>query len=79
MPDDFPSLERPGQTIKVDPVGKLAVPIIAALATGNRIAADELFRDLPAYRREVLARVNRYFIYSPPEPKAAPNRRKRKS
>ena len=75
--DDFVSLERPGQRIKVDPVGRLAVPIAEALARGNRIAADALYRDLPALHREVLALVNRYFVYEPPDvPRAKTTRKK---
>lgn len=77
MPDDFPSMERPGQRIRVDATGKLAEPIVLALARGHVSQADTLFRDLPSSHREVLSYVRHYFAWTPtdiPTPK-----RKRKT
>lgn len=77
MPTDtFQSHEYPSKVLKVDAVGKLAVPIITALAGGNRIAADAAYRDLPAYHREVLAMIGRYFIYEPPAEERKPRKKK---
>jgi len=78
MPDSsFPSVEYPGKTLRTDPIGRMAEPIVLALARGHVSQADTLFTDLPSSHREVLSYVRHYFAWTPtdiPTPK-----RKRKT
>lgn len=73
MPDSsFQSVEYLGKTLRPDPIGKMAEPIVLALARGHVSQADTLFRDLPSSHREVLSYIRHYFSWTPtdtPSPK----------